>query len=61
MPSKGGMQSKKSLKDNGVVSFNSADNANTFCRFFSYLADSMLLKLPHPKNKIWNQNYRRVL
>ena len=26
-------------------------NANIFCRFFSNLADSLLLKLPSPKNK----------
>ena len=36
---------------NVVVSFNSKDNANTFCRFFSNLADTLLQKLPRPKNK----------
>ena len=51
MPSKGGMQSKISFKGNGVVSFNSQDNINTFCRFFSKLTDSLLQKLPPPKNK----------
>ena len=42
MPSKEGCQSKISLKQNGVVSFNSKYNANTFYRFFSNLADSPL-------------------
>ena len=51
MPSKGGNQSKISLKETGVVSFNSQDNASTFCRLFSKLADSLLQKLPRPKNK----------
>ena len=51
MPSKGGRQSKISLKENGVVSFNSKENVNSFCRFFSNLADSLLQKLPRPKNK----------
>ena len=40
MPSKEGRQSKISLKENNVVSFNSKDNANTFCRFFSNLPNS---------------------
>ena len=39
MTCKGGRCSKISLKENGVVSFNSKDNANTFFRFFSDLAD----------------------
>ena len=51
MPFKGGMQSRISLKENGVVSFNSKDNTNTFYRFFSNLADSLLHKPPCPKNK----------
>ena len=54
MPSKGGgggRQSKKSLKENGVLSFNSKDNANTFWRFFSNLADSRPQNLPRLKNK----------
>ena len=51
IPSIGGMQSKISLKENGVVSFNSKCNANSFCKFFSNLADSLLQKLPRPKNK----------
>ena len=46
MPSKGRMQSKISLKENGVISFNSKDNANTFGMFFSNLADLLLWKLP---------------
>ena len=50
IPSKGRMQSKISLKENGVVSLNSQDNANTFCRFFSKKGDSLLQTLPHPKN-----------
>ena len=52
MPSKRGRQSKVSLKENSVVSFDPKNNANIFCRFFSNLADSLLLKLPHPKNKL---------
>ena len=40
MPSKEGRQSKISLKENNVVSFNSKDNANTFCRFFSNIPNS---------------------
>ena len=50
MPSKGGRQSRISLKESGAVTFDSK-NANIFCRFFSNLADSLLQKLPHPKNK----------
>ena len=45
------MQSKISLKENGVVSFNSNDNVNTFCSFFSNLTDSLLQKLLRPRNK----------
>ena len=45
------MQSKISSKENGVFSFNSQDNGNTFCRFFSKLAHLVLQKLPRPKNK----------
>ena len=45
------MQSQISLKENGLASFNSNDNANTFCRFFSNLADSLQQKLPPQKNK----------
>ena len=48
MASKVGRQFKI-LKENGLVSFHSKDNANTFCRFFSNLADSLLQKLSHPK------------
>ena len=33
-----------SLKENGTVSFNSIDNRNTFCSFFSNLAELKLLK-----------------
>ena len=51
MPSKGGKQSRISLKKNGVVSFHPRKNANIFCSFFSSLADSLLLKLPRPKNE----------
>ena len=51
MPSIGGMQSKVSLNEDGVVSFNSKGNANSFCRFSSNLADSLLQKLPPPKYK----------
>ena len=45
-----GRQSKIPLKENGVFSFNSKDYTNTFRRFFSNLAGS-LLRFPHPKNK----------
>ena len=41
------------MKENNVVSFNSKDNANTFCRFFSNLPNSLLQKLPRSKNKFW--------
>ena len=51
MPSKGGAQSKISLKENRIVSFNSRDNASTFCKFFSNLTDSLLQELSLPKNK----------
>ena len=51
MPFKGGIQSKISLKENGVVSFDPKKNADIFCSFFSNLADSLLLKLPRPENK----------
>ena len=59
MPSKVGRQSKISLKENGVVSFD-PKNANIFCRFFSYLADSLLIKLPHPKNKFGIKTTRDI-
>ena len=36
-----------SLKENGVVSFNTRDNG----KFFSKLADLLLYKLPRQKNK----------
>ena len=42
---------RMSLKQYDVVSFHPRKNANIFCRFFSNLADSLLLKLPCPKNK----------
>ena len=51
MPFEEGRQSKISLKKNGAVSFDLKKNTNTFCRFFSNLADSLLLKRPPPKNK----------
>ena len=51
MPSKKGRQSKISLKENGVVSFEPKKNSNIFYRFFSNLADSLLLKFPRAKNK----------
>ena len=49
MTSKAGRQSKISLKENGVVSLDSKDNANTFCKFLLNLPDSLLLNLPRPK------------
>ena len=39
------------LKEDAVASFNSRDNTNTFCIFFSNLADSLLQKLLHLKSK----------
>ena len=50
MNSKGERQSKISLKENGVVSFDSKKNAYTFCRFFSNLADSILQKFTQKKH-----------
>ena len=52
MPSKGGRQSKLSLKENSAVSLNSKDNANALFMFFSNLADSLLQNLPRPKYNI---------
>ena len=64
MPFKGGMQSKISLKENGVVSFNAKDNTNIFYRFFSNLADSLQLKPPRPKNKFGikttDENFKHI-
>ena len=51
MSSKREMQSKTSFKENGVASFISKEDANTFCRFFLNLTDSFMQKLPRPKNK----------
>ena len=51
MPSKVGRQSEISLKENGAISLGPKKNPNIFCRFFSNLADSLLLKLSRPKNK----------
>ena len=42
MPSKEEMEYKISLKENNAVSFVTKDNANTFCNFFSNLADLLL-------------------
>ena len=52
MPSERGRQSKILLKENGVVSYNSKNNAYIFCRFFSNVAGSLLRKLRHSKNKL---------
>ena len=41
MPSERGRQSKILLKENGVVSYNSKNNAYIFCRFFSNVAGSL--------------------
>ena len=54
-------QFKISLKENGVVSSNSEDNANTFCRFFSNLADLLLQKFTHPKNKLESKLLQNIL
>ena len=51
IPSKWESHSKISLKENSIVFFNSKDNRNTFCMFFSNVADLLLQKLPHPKSK----------
>ena len=45
MPSKQGKQSKISLEENSVVSFDSKKNANIFCRFFSNSGNSLLQKI----------------
>ena len=47
-----GEQSKISLKEIGLVSFNSRDNANTFRMFFSNSVDSLLQKLKKCKFKV---------
>ena len=52
MPSERGRQSKILLKENGVVSYKSKNNAYIFCRFFSNVAGSLLRKLRHSKNKL---------
>ena len=52
---------KISLKENDVISFDQKKNGNIFCRFFLYLADLLLQKLPCLKTQIYNQNHRRVL
>ena len=61
---KRGRQFKISLKENSVVSYNSKDNANTFCRIFSNLADSLLQKLPGLKTKfgikITEEYYKQI-
>ena len=49
------------LKEHGVVSFDSKDTVNTFSMFFGNLADSLLQKLPPSKKYICNQNHERVL
>ena len=51
LPSKGQRQSKILLKENGVVSFDSKKNAHIVCRFYSNLADSLLIKLSRLKSK----------
>ena len=43
--------SKISLKENGVVFFDSKHNVNIFSRVFSNVADSLMRKHPLPKNK----------
>ena len=58
MPSKGVRQSKISLKENGVFSFDPKKNANIFCRYFSNLADLLLLKLLRPKNNFGTKTTR---
>ena len=63
MPSKRKRLSKTSLKETGIVSFNSKDNANTFCRFFSNLADLLLQKLCCLKKigvKTTGEYYKRI-
>ena len=52
------------LKEHGVVFFISIDNANTFCRFFSNLADSLLQAFPSLKNmfgiKTTEEHYKQI-
>ena len=52
IPFKGGKQPKISLKENGLISYNSNDNANTFYKFFSNLTDSSPQKHPGPRQKL---------
>ena len=40
------------LKDGDELSFDSKNNANAFCSFFSNLAGNLLKKLPTPPKKI---------
>ena len=64
MPFEDGMQCQISLKENGVFSFNSKDNTNNFCRFYSHLADSPLQKRSCTKNKLGikttEEYYKRI-
>ena len=64
MPSNGGRQFKISLKENGAVSFDLKKNANTFCRFFSHLAGSLLQKLTCQRNifgiKTTEEYYKQI-
>ena len=60
MSSKGEKQSKIPLKENGVVSLDPKKSTNIFCRFCSNLADSLLLKLPRPKNKLGIKTTREI-
>ena len=39
------------LEEHGAVFFDGKDNTNTFCRFFSNLADSLVQNLPRPEDK----------
>ena len=50
MLSKGGRQSKISLKENNIVSFDSKNNENIFCRFFGNLVVSLLQTHARLKN-----------
>ena len=58
MPYERGKQSKISLKEIGLVSFNSKDNVNTFYMFFSNFVDSLLKKPSRPKSKF--ANYKQI-
>ena len=51
-------QSKMFLKKDGAIQFEVMENANTFKRFYSELADGLQEKLPRATNKFSSQTAR---